>query len=47
MLESKVRTKEEIISRFHDGQIIAIGGQTGQNMPERIMTVFSKAARNI
>lgn len=33
MLESKVRTKEEIISRFHDGQIIAIGGQTGQNMP--------------
>ena len=37
MLESKVRTKEEIISRFHDGQIIAIGGQTGQNMPERII----------
>ena len=33
---SKVRAREEIIAKFHDGQIIAIGGQTGQYMPERL-----------
>ena len=31
---SKVRTAEEIIARFKDGQIIAIGGQTNQYMPD-------------
>ena len=34
---SKVRAREEIIAKFHDGQIIAIGGQTGQYMPERLI----------
>ena len=34
---SKVRSREEIISKFKDGQIIAIGGQTGRNMPERLI----------
>lgn len=34
---SKVRTAEEIIARFKDGQIIAIGGQTNQYMPDRLI----------
>ena len=34
---SKVRSREEIISKFKDGQTIAIGGQTGRNMPERLI----------
>ena len=30
---SKVRSREEIIARFKDGQTIAIGGQTASSMP--------------
>ena len=36
-MESKVTTREQIISRFKDGQTIAIGGQAGQNMPYRLI----------
>ena len=32
-MESKVTTREKIISCFKDGQTIAIGGQTGQGEP--------------
>ncbi|MFR2331482.1 MAG: hypothetical protein ACLS63_00390 [Flavonifractor plautii] len=42
---SKVRTAEEIIARFRDGQIIAIGGQTNQYMPDRLIDcVLERAA---
>ena len=45
---SKVRAREEIIAKFHDGQIIAIGGQTGQYMPERlIQCVLDSGARHL
>ena len=33
----KVRTREEIIACFHDGQTIAIGGQAGCNYPWRLI----------
>ena len=33
----KLRTREEIISFFHDGQVIAIGGQAGVNSPWRLI----------
>ena len=33
---SKVRTMEQIIASFKDGQTIAIGGQTNHYMPERL-----------
>lgn len=36
-MESKVSTREQIISCFKDGQIIAVGGQAGQNMPYRLI----------
>ena len=36
-MESKVTTREKIISCFKDGQTIAIGGQTGHWMPERLI----------
>ena len=32
-MESKVTTREKIISCFKDGQTIAIGGQTGARHP--------------
>lgn len=34
---SKVRSREEIIAQFKDGQTIAIGGQTASSMPERLI----------
>ena len=34
---SKVRTIEQIVASFKDGQIIAIGGQTNHYMPERLI----------
>lgn len=47
-MDSKVCTREEIISKFHDGQIIAIGGQTGQNMPERlIQCILDSGAKHL
>ena len=36
-MKSKVTSREEIISCFHDGQVIAIGGQTAHCMPERLI----------
>ena len=36
-MESKVVTREQVISVFKDGMTIAIGGQTGRNMPERLI----------
>ena len=33
----KVRTREEIIACFHDGQTIAVGGQAGCNAPWRLI----------
>ena len=33
----KVRSREEIISCFHDGQTIAVGGQAGCNAPWRLI----------
>ena len=36
-MNSKVTTRENIISQFHDGQIIAVGGQTAHYMPERLI----------
>ena len=45
---SKVRSREEIISQFKDGQIIAIGGQTAQYMPERLIDcVLESGARHL
>ena len=45
---SKVRTAEEIIARFKDGQIIAIGGQTNQYMPDRLIDcVLESGARHL
>ncbi len=34
---SKVRAMEQIVASFKDGQIVAIGGQTAQYMPERLI----------
>lgn len=36
-MESKVVTREQIIPVFKDGMKIAIGGQTGRSMPERLI----------
>ena len=36
-MDSKAASREEIISKFHDGQTIAIGGQTSRCMPERLI----------
>lgn len=45
---SKVRTAEEIIAQFKDGQIIAIGGQTNQYMPDRLIDcVLESGARHL
>ena len=45
---SKVRAREEIIAKFHDGQIIAIGGQTNQYMPDRLIDcVLESGARHL
>lgn len=47
-MESKARTREEIIAQFHDGQTIAIGGQTGVYMPERlIQCLLDSGARHL
>lgn len=47
-MESKVTTREEIISKFHDGQIIAIGGQTARCMPERLIgCILESGARHL
>ena len=46
MLSSKVCSKEKIIEQFKDGQIIAIGGQTGHCMPDRLIDcVLESGAR--
>ncbi len=48
METSKVRTMEEIIACFHDGQTIAIGGQAGRNMPGRLIEcVLESGARHL
>ena len=45
---SKVRTIEQIVASFRDGQIIAIGGQTNHYMPERlIQCVLDSGARHL
>lgn len=36
-MESKLRTREEIISLFHDGQTIAIGGMGNLGCPHRLI----------
>ena len=47
-MESKVTTREAIISQFRDGQIIAIGGQTGRYMPERLIgCILDSGARHL
>lgn len=47
-MKSKVTTREEIIARFKDGQIIAIGGQTGRSMPERLIDcILESGARHL
>lgn len=47
-MDSKVCTKEEIISVFRDGQTIAIGGQTGRYMPERLIDcILESGARHL
>lgn len=44
----KVRTREEIIACFHDGQTIAIGGQAGCNYPWRLIDcVLESGARHL
>ena len=44
----KVRTREEIISCFHDGQIIAVGGQAGCNSPWRLIDcVLDSGAKHL
>ena len=48
MLTSKARKREEIIAQFKDGQVLAIGGQTGRNMPERLIDcVLESGARHL
>lgn len=47
-MESKVRTREEIISQFHDGQTIAIGGQANHGSPRRLIEcVVESGAKNL
>lgn len=44
----KVRSREEIISCFHDGQIIAVGGQAGCNSPWRLIDcVLESGAKDL
>ena len=45
---SKVRAREEIIAEFKDGQILAIGGQTNQYMPDRLIDcVLESGAKHL
>lgn len=45
---SKVRTMEQIVASFKDGQIVAIGGQTAQYMPERLIDcVLESGAKHL
>ncbi|WP_297720123.1 CoA transferase subunit A [Intestinimonas sp.] len=45
---SKVRTIEQIVACFKDGQTIAIGGQTNQYMPDQlIQCVIDSGARHL
>ena len=45
---SKVRKREEIIAQFKDGQILAIGGQTNQYMPDRLIDcVLESGAKHL
>ena len=45
---SKVRAREEIIAQFKDGQILAIGGQTNQYMPDRLIDcVLESGAKHL
>ena len=47
-MESKVASREKIISCFKDGQTIAIGGQTGRCMPERLIDcILEGGARHL
>lgn len=47
-MESKVTTREQIISCFKDGQTIAIGGQTAKYMPERLIgCILESGARHL
>lgn len=45
---SKVREKEQIIAQFKDGQILAIGGQTNNYMPDRLIDcVLESGAKHL
>ena len=45
---SKVRAREEIIAQFKNGQILAIGGQTNQYMPDRLIDcVLESGAKHL
>ena len=47
-MDSKVRTREEIISVFHDGMTIAVGGQTNAYMPDRLIDcVLESGAKHL
>lgn len=47
-MESKVTTRESIISQFKDGQTIAVGGQAGHNNPNRLIEcVIESGARHL
>lgn len=47
-MKSKVTGREAIIASFHDGQTIAIGGQTARNMPERLIDcILESGARHL
>ena len=48
-MKSKIVTREEIISCFKDGQIIAIGGQAGERtMPNRLIDcIMDSGARHL
>lgn len=47
-MNHKATTRADIISRFHDGQTIAIGGQAGQNMPYRLIEcILESGARHL
>lgn len=36
-MQQKIKTREEIIAQFHDGQTIAIGGQANHGSPRRLI----------
>lgn len=48
-MNSKVTSREKIISCFHDGQIIAVGGQAGpRTMPNRLIDcILESGARHL